>query len=111
MKLVYTRPNLVLVVQTQSLIEFAGIECVVCNEYASGAIGELAPIDAWPELWVINDEDCDKAESHIEESHTSTQRAEWKCAGCGSLNPATFDLCWHCGSEMTAHLQNGTSNR
>ena len=110
MKLVYTHPNLVLVAQTQSLIEFAGIECVVRNEYASGAIGELAPIDAWPELWVINDEDCDRAESLIEESHASTQEAEWKCAKCGNLNPATFDLCWHCGGERLVYLPNGTSS-
>ena len=110
MKLVYTHPNIIVVSQARSVLEFSGIKCVLRNEYASGAIGELAPIDAWAELWVINDTDCDRAESLIEESHTSIQEAEWKCAECANLNPATFDLCWHCGGERPVHRQNGPSN-
>ena len=90
---------MVLVVQAQSLIEFAGIECVVRNEYASGAIGELAPIDAWPELWVINDRDFGRASTLIEESHAETQEADWECVQCANHSPATFDSCWHCGGE------------
>ena len=61
MKLVYTHPNSIVVGQARSAIELAGIACVVRNEYASGAIGELAPIDSWPELWVMNDRDCERA--------------------------------------------------
>jgi len=99
MKLVYTHPNIVAVVQAQSFIELAGIECVVRNEYASGAIGELASIDAWPEVWVINEADFERAASLIEESHTATQEADWKCVQCANLSPATFDSCWHCGGE------------
>jgi hypothetical protein len=46
MKLVYTHPNSIVVGQARSAIELAGIACSLRNEYASGAIGELAPIDA-----------------------------------------------------------------
>ncbi len=54
MKLVYTHPNSIAVAQARSSIEFAGIDCILRNEYASGAIGELAPIDAWPALWLTS---------------------------------------------------------
>jgi len=99
MKLVYTHPNIIVVAQARSAIELAGIECMLRNEYASGAIGELAPIDAWPEVWVMNDRDFEQASSLIEESHAETQEADWECAQCANHSPATFDSCWHCGGE------------
>ena len=110
MKLVYTHPSIIAVVKAQSLVEFAGIKCVLRNEYATGAIGELAPIDAWPEVWVINDKDFERASSLIEESQKATQKADWECAQCGSLSPATFDSCWYCGHERPIHPQGEPSN-
>ena len=50
MKLVYTHPNLAMVVQAASVLELAGIASELRNEFASGAIGEIAPISAWPAL-------------------------------------------------------------
>ena len=97
MKLVYTHPSGIVVGQARSAIELVGISCVLRNEYASGAIGVLAPIEAWPELWVTSDRDFDRASQIIEKSHAPIQEADWKCEGCGSSNPATFELCWHCG--------------
>lgn len=47
MKLVYTHPTSAIVAQAKAAIEHAGIDCILRNEYAGGAMGELAPIDAW----------------------------------------------------------------
>jgi hypothetical protein len=102
MKLVYTHPNSIVVAQARSSIELAGINCILRNEYASGAIGELAPIDAWPELWVTNDRDFERATLLLEKSHAAIQEADWKCQQCGSVSPATFDFCWHCAGERRA---------
>jgi len=102
MKLVYTHPNSIVVAQARSSIEQAGIQCILRNEYASGAIGELAPIDAWPELWVTNDRDFDRAVLLLEKSRTATQEADWNCDQCGSASPATFEFCWHCAGERPA---------
>ena len=99
MKLVYTHPNIALVVQAHALIEQAGIECVLRNEYAVGAIGELAPISAWPEVWVVRDRDFEKAVAIVEETQKSPLASDWTCAQCTNPNPATFDTCWHCGGE------------
>ena len=99
MKLVYTHPNSIVVAQARSAMELAGIDCALRNEYASGAIGELAPIDAWPELWVTKDRDFERATLLLEKSHATIQEDDWKCEQCGSVSPATFELCWQCASE------------
>ena len=99
MKLVYTHPNHIVVAQARSMIELVGIECIVRNEYAAGAMGELAPIDAWPELWVVSDGDFDKATQTIKQTYDHTSDAEWKCGKCGAASPASFELCWQCAAE------------
>ena len=97
MKLVYTHPNIIVVGQARSSIELAGIECIVRNEYAAGAIGELAPIDAWPELWVVSDSDFERATQLIEQSHAQVKEPDWKCERCG----ASHDFKTH--YVMTVH--------
>ena len=99
MKLIYTHPNIAVLAQIHSLIERAGIECAVHNEYASGALGELAPINAWPEVWIINDRDFERSSLIIEESQQAIEAPDWQCSQCGNSSPATFDTCWQCGSE------------
>ena len=99
MKLVYTHPNLALIAQAQALIERAGIDCVIRNEYASGAIGELAPINAWPEVWVTRDRDLELATSIVQECFQTDPGPDWQCTECHSPNPSTFDTCWRCGCE------------
>ena len=99
MKLVYTHPNSIVLAQARSSLELAGIKCILRNEFAAGAIGELAPIDAWPELWVVRDRDYERARLAIEQSHAEVEEADWKCRHCGSNSPATFDFCWSCAGE------------
>lgn len=99
MKLVYTHPNPIVVAQARSTLEHAGIDCTLRNEFAMGAIGELAPIDAWPELWVVKDRDGERAQRLLESSRQAVQGAEWCCSNCQQVNPATFELCWHCATE------------
>lgn len=99
MKLLYTNPNHIVVSQARSTAELAGIPCIIRNEYAAGAIGELAPIDAWPELWVVHDRDYERGKLVIERAQAEVQEADWQCEQCDRFSPATFDLCWNCGTE------------
>ena len=102
MKLVFTHANLALVVQTGAYLEQQGIHCVLRNEFASGAIGELAPIDAWPELWVSRARDADRALQLVEELATAPEAPEWTCRHCNNSSPDSFERCWHCGSDRYA---------
>ena len=80
MKLVYTHPSIVAVTHIASALERAGISASLRNEYAAGAIGELAPIDAWPELWVTSDSDFERASQLIEEAQNRAGDNDWKCS-------------------------------
>lgn len=99
MKLLYTQQNSFLVHNARNVVENAGIETVLRNEYASGAAGDLAPLDTWVELWVVNDSDYDKAMQVIESLSSKDNEEEWRCPKCGESNPASFDVCWKCQTE------------
>jgi hypothetical protein len=96
MKLVFTHPGHIVVAQARTCLELAGIKCVMRNEYAAGAMGELAPIDVWPELWVLRDRDYERATLLLAQSRVDIQEEDWHCRRCGTLSPATFEVCWHC---------------
>ena len=87
-----------MVSQVKAAVEQVGIECVLRNEYAGGAMGELAPIDAWVELWVVRDRDFDGAKAVVDKLQMSVDEPDWSCPACHKANPATFETCWSCGA-------------
>jgi hypothetical protein len=99
MKLVYTHENRFFVFNAKNIVENAGIDVVLKNEYAAGGIGDLAPIEAWPELWVLSEADYDTAVNIIEKAFKKDARADWVCPNCGEKNDAAFELCWQCQCE------------
>jgi hypothetical protein len=99
LKLVYTHPSHVAVAQARSALDNANISCVMRNEYAAGAMGELAPIDVWPELWVLRDRDFERATLVLAQARAENCEADWLCPRCGSHSPATFEVCWHCAGD------------
>ncbi|WP_237057408.1 putative signal transducing protein [Microbulbifer sediminum] len=100
MKLVYTHENRLLVELAKSKLDVAGIAAFLKNEYAQGATGELAPHQAWPELWIERDRDYERAMQLLQAGEDSG--VEWSCPGCGERNGAAFDYCWHCGHVRPA---------
>ena len=96
MKLVYTHQNSLLVGVVSSKLEQEGIKAVVRNEISSGAAGELAPTDAWPEVWVSRERDYERAKALVEQLSSSAAHAQWTCPKCGEVNDESFDFCWQC---------------
>lgn len=96
MKLVYTHENRYLVHNIQNLVEHADIEIMLKNEFAAGAAGDLVPHETWLELWVINDDDYDKAMNVIASSFGQDDAEEWECTQCHERNDASFEFCWNC---------------
>lgn len=99
MKRIYSHPQLVVVSQMRDLLERAGIATELRNEYAAGAVGELAPIDAWPELWLLRDFDQQRANQLLAELHRRDELPDWLCPQCANACPASFERCWHCGAD------------
>ena len=96
MKLVYTHENRLMVLNVRNILIDHGIKVVVNNEYASSAAGGLAPIDTWPEVWILNDGDFGSSKNIIESLDVELKTAMWQCRGCLEKNDETFDYCWNC---------------
>ena len=95
MQKIYTNQTLLMVTHIRNLLENAGIDSELRNEFAAGGVGELSFIDAWPELWV-DYPDVALARQIITGYETATLDApEWQCR-CGEWNGSAFMTCWSC---------------
>ncbi|MBS34318.1 MAG: hypothetical protein CMO26_00170 [Thiotrichales bacterium] len=100
MKKIYSSQLLPMVGHLRNVLEAHGIECLVKNEFGSSGMGELPPIEVWPELWVLDDRQFDEAVSIVsvaalDNGVTATQR--WTCNNCGEQLEGQFTDCWKCG--------------
>ncbi len=96
MKLLYTRENRYLVHNIQNIIGNHGIETTLKNEYAIGAVGDLAPHESWLELWVVNERDYNHAMQLISDTIKESKEPDWICNACNETNTAAFEFCWNC---------------
>ena len=99
MKMVYSNENRFIVSNAKNILESHGIDVILKNEFASGAIGEVSAFDAWVEVWVVHDSDYEKAFKIIESSLSKEGAVEWICKQCKEENDASFETCWNCQSE------------
>ena len=99
MKLVYTNENRFLVANARNVLQNAGIAVSLKNEFAVGGVGDLAPIDAWLELWVLEDKDYQQALQIINSALSNKDSEEWVCPYCNEKNDASFEFCWSCQNE------------
>jgi len=101
MKLVYTNDNHFLTSNMQNLIEAEQIKTFMKNEFAQGAAGDISVFDAWPEVWVFDDEDFDRAAEIVALAQSKSNDADWVCNNCGESNDPSFDICWKCQSDKS----------
>ncbi|WP_018954584.1 DUF2007 domain-containing protein [Thioalkalivibrio sulfidiphilus] len=84
----------------QGVLENEGIQCMVKNRLLFGASGELPPTECWPEVWVMEDGDEDRAREIIEAvTAAGDEGPGWTCPGCGEQLEPVFTQCWNCGRE------------
>ena len=98
---VYTARVLAAVANVQNALEANGIPCVLRNEFLNAGFGELPPTECWPELWVTDDHDAERARTLIAEAiEPSTAPAgPWRCKRCREEVDGVFAQCWSCGAE------------
>jgi hypothetical protein len=98
MKKLTTSHSLVTINHFKNVLESEGIPCHIKNEILGGIAGEMPLTEVWPELWVINDIDFDRAKQLIDEAITEeSPSAPWRCKKCGESNEGQFAACWQCG--------------
>ena len=89
-----TLPDAHLVV---GLLAQAGIAAKVFNENAQGGVGEIPFIHAWPEVWLENEDDTERALDVIRKLERGGTNQQIQCRKCGESNPDNFEICWNCG--------------
>jgi hypothetical protein len=84
----------------RSVLEEAGIACLVKNEQLAGALGEIPFIECWPELWILDDAYRQQAQRLIAAAEAPAEAGEaWQCTNCGETVEGQFAACWQCGTE------------
>nr|WP_286873154.1 DUF2007 domain-containing protein [Idiomarina sp. UBA4519] len=101
MTLIYTRENKLLVENARNVLRMNGIETVMKNEFSSGAAGDLAPLDTWPELWLVDDTQLHTAQRLIQQLEEQARGDDWRCNQCQELNGSAFEVCWNCGAAAS----------
>ncbi len=97
MKKVFSHENRMIVFNMKNLLQAAGIETIVVNEFAAGGVGELSTFDTWPELWLEDDSRLAEVEAILREVRDNENRQAWFCRSCQEKNDAAFQICWNCG--------------
>ena len=101
MQRVYTSSNFVLIGQLQEVLSSYGIGSFVKNQHLFGAIGELPEFECWPELWVTDDADRQRAIEVVSAyvAQPLDDRPGWTCPSCAEDIEPPFDSCWNCGTD------------
>jgi hypothetical protein len=99
MKMVYTNENHFLANNAKNILEAIGIATFLKNEFSQGAVGEISAFDCWPEVWVIDDNDFEKAKTAIADADKPRSMHDWICNHCLEKNDASFEICWQCLEE------------
>ena len=98
---VHASPHAPLIEMLAHVLEGHGIRTEVRGASLGGAVGEIPWVEAWAELWLLDDGDWRRArpivEDFIRKGHDPGP--PWVCARCGAEVEGNFELCWRCGAS------------
>ena len=101
MQRVYAAAHLPEAHLVRGLLNASGIAARIFNEFAPGGLGDLPAASVFPEVWVENDRDFERARCVIERyERECPTTGHWTCSGCGEANPAGFEICWRCQKSL-----------
>ena len=101
MKKVTSADSLVTINHWKNLLQSEGIACEIRNQHLGSIIGEMPFVEVWPQLWIVNDLDFDRAQQLISDDVVDESPAEpWQCRHCGEENEGQFAACWSCGTSL-----------
>ena len=101
MKKVFVSQSLIEVESLKEILEQASIPNTIKNQSTSMLAGEVPFAEVFPELWVIDDADYERAKQLLDDwSNVGLlDVADWTCSGCGETHTGEFTTCWKCGKN------------
>ena len=101
MKKLFVSQSLVEIEVLKELLEKVDILCTIKNQQGSSLAGEVPFVEVFPELWIVTDDDLDRAKEVLKERAKVVEagKAAWVCSGCGERHDGNFTACWKCGQE------------
>lgn len=99
MKKLTSAESLITINHYKNLLASEGIPTEIRNQHLGSIMGEMPFFETWPQLWVINDLDFDRATQLIEAVDAESPGLAWTCARCGEENEGQFAACWNCGAS------------
>jgi len=97
-KKVTSADSLITINHFRNLLISEGIPAFLRNEHLGSIMGQVPFQEAWPELWVENDLDYDRALQLIDSEAIAAESpsASWHCSKCGTEIEGQFSVCWKC---------------
>jgi hypothetical protein len=98
MKLLYSSQDRVLLYLIKARLDDKGIASFFKNEQPPLA-GEIPPMIAWPQLWVMDESNFARATECVTDELTSRSQPNtaWVCPQCQEKLEGQFEICWKCG--------------
>lgn len=106
MRRICTSDNGVIIGHVRQVLDNHAIPCIVRNDFLAGGAGELPVNETWPEIWVIDDRDFDRARALVDAIVATAHASDppWRCTSCGELVEGQFTDCWRCGAAGPGHV-------
>ena len=102
MKKLTSAESLITINHYKNLLAAEGIQTEVRNQHLGSIRGEVPFFETWPQVWVVNDLDFDRATQRIAAGDAESPGDPWSCAKCGEENEGQFSACWNCGQPADA---------
>lgn len=99
MKKLTSAETIVTITHYKNLLAAEGIRTEIRNQHLGGVMGEIPVFETWPQLWIVNDLDFDRATELIASADAEDPGAPWTCSKCGEQNEGQFAACWNCGTS------------
>ena len=88
----------------KDMLTQSGIVTEIFNQNARGGTGEIPFTHAYPELWLLNENDEVRARNLVDEyEHLEVPSGISLCGNCGEESPQNFASCWQCGGLLNQH--------
>jgi len=101
MKRVYSSQSRFTIGRIKNALDNERINCFIKNEFLSGAVGEIPPIECWLEIWITRESHVERAQKIIEIqlANEEVQGPDWTCIKCEEIHEYQFSECWNCGTK------------